>query len=200
MLRLTMRFFPAPVFMATTFSPYGMDSDDWPPLWAALLRPNYQVAEKLLSEGAELDSLIEENGDTFLHRAAQEGDLDMVQFFLKHGCPLSLEQFDYLEHTPLIRACKKGHFEVAEYLLSKGANPNACNEARIGSTALIEAVRGGHLPIVKLLLEAGANPFAQGWMQLTAYDHCERLIGHSPNLSPPRKVKDLLDAFRSRAR
>lgn len=179
--------------MATPFNPYDMDADDWPPLFAALFRSDYDAASKLLREGSELDLLIEENGDTFLHRAAQDGNLDIVQFFLNHGCPLSLEEFDYLEHTPLMRACREGHVEVAEYLLSKGADPNACDEARIGTTALIEAVKGGHLHVVKLLLDAGANPNAKGWMQLTAYDRCESLIAHSPNLTPPRRIKELLD-------
>lgn len=179
--------------MDTTFSPFGMDSDEWPPLWAALLSSNYEAAAALLSEGIELDSLIEENGDTFLHRAAQAGDLTMVQFFLKHGCPLSLEQFDYLEHTPLIRAAEAGQTEAVDYLLWKEANPNACNEARIGSTALIEAVRGGHVEIVKLLLEAGADPSTPGWMQLTAFDHCENLIARLPGQATARRIKELLD-------
>ena len=179
--------------MTSTFSPYDMDSDDWPPLWAALLVSDFQAAEALLSQGAELDSIIEENGDTFLHRAAQAGDLTMVQFFLKHGCPLSLEQFDYLEHTPLIRASKAGRTEVADYLLWKGANPNACHVARIGSTALIEAVREGHVEIVELLLEAGANPTTRGWMQLTAHDHCGNPIARLPHQSTARRIKELFD-------
>jgi len=178
--------------MFTTFSPYDMDMENWPPLWAALLTGDERAAGKLLAEGAKLDDLIEADGNTFLHRAAQNGDLKLVHFFLNHGCPLSLESFDCLEHTPLIWASKNGHAEVVDYLLWKGADPNACLEARIGTTALIEAVKGGHAEVVKLLLEAGGDPSIKGWMQLTAHDHCESLIATPAGQAKGIQIQNLL--------
>ena len=157
------------------FNPYDMDSDEWPPLWAALLAGNLEEAKRLIGSGANLDDLIEEKGDTLLHRAAQSGDLATVNFFLKHGCPRTLESFDYISHTPLIRAAANGQTAIVDLLLWKGANPNAHEECRIGNTALREAVRGGYVEIVALLLEAGGDPTIPGWMQLTAVDQAAEL-------------------------
>ena len=152
-----------------------MDSEEWPPLWAALLDGDLAEAGHLIAKGAMLDDLIEESGDTFLHRAAQRGDLKLVNFFLKHGCPRSLESFDYISHTPLIRAAASGQTEVVDILLQKGANPNANQKSRSGNPALREALKGSYVEIVALLLEAGGDPTIPGWMQLTAVDKASGL-------------------------
>ena len=147
-----------------------MDPDDWPPLWIALSERDYESASKLIADGVALDDLIEEDGNTFLHDAAQDGDVEMVEFFLSHDCPLTLEQFDYVQQTPLIRAADNGKTDVVVRLLSARVNPNANDEHRIGNTAIREAVRGGHTDIVSLLLRAGADPTITGWMGISAVD------------------------------
>ena len=48
---------------------------DYPPLYEALRDRDFETAAKLISEGAKLDDLIEDDGNTFLHDAAQDGDL-----------------------------------------------------------------------------------------------------------------------------
>lgn len=143
---------------------------DLPPLYEALQDRDFATAANLISEGAKLDELIEDDGDTFLHRAAQDGDLEMVDFFLDHKCPATLESFDYISNTPLIRAADGGRTEVVVRLLAARVNPNANDEERIGNTAIREAVRSGHTEIVSLLLRAGADPTIPGWMNISAVD------------------------------
>ena len=147
-----------------------MDPDDLPPLWCALSDRDFKTAAGLIANGASLDDLIEEDGNTFLHRAAQDGDTEMVDFFLDHDCPTTLEQFDHIQQTPLIRAADNGHADVVIRLLAARVNPNTHDEEGVGDTAIREAVRGGHKDIVSLLLKAGADPTIPGWMAISAVD------------------------------
>ncbi|MFT6863231.1 MAG: ankyrin repeat protein [Akkermansiaceae bacterium] len=147
-----------------------LDDGDLPPLYESLQNREFESAAKLISDGAKLDDLIEDDGNTFLHDAAQAGELRMVDFFLDHECPETLESFDYISNTPLIRAADSGRTEVVVRLLAARVNPNANDEEGIGNTAIREAVRGGHTEIVSLLLRAGADPTIPGWMNISAVD------------------------------
>ncbi len=147
-----------------------LEDGDLPPLYEALQDRDFEAAAKLISDGANLDDLIEDDGDTFLHRAAQDGDLEMVDFFLEHECPATLERFDYSSNSPLIHAADKGRTEVVVRLLAARVNPNAHDADRVGNTAIREAVRGGHTEIVSLLIRAGADPTIPGWMAISAVD------------------------------
>ncbi len=93
-----------------------MDPDNLRSLWNALVGRDFYGAARFLGKGAALDDLIGEDGDTLLHQAAQNGDTEMVEFFLSHDCPLTLETFDYVHQTPLIRA-------AVSLLLRAGADP-----------------------------------------------------------------------------
>src|SRR5688572_20836407 len=110
-------------FPPMPIDPYNLDESKLPPLWNALNERDFLEAQRLIAEGACLDDIIEEGGDTFLHRAAQENHLQMVKFYLDHDCPKTIESFDYIAQTPLIRASAHGHTEVVVRLLSARANP-----------------------------------------------------------------------------
>ena len=175
-----------------------LEEGDLPLLYEALQDRDFKTAARLLLEGAKLDDLIEDNGDTFLHRAAQDGDLEVVDFFLKHECPATLEQFDYISETPLIRAAHNGRTEVVVRLLAAGVNSNAHDEDRIGNTAIREAVRGGHAEIVSLLLGAGADPTIPGWMAISAVDQAwYEVRGTHETL---REIRAMLESFPSSLR
>lgn len=148
----------------------AMELGDFPPLYEALTNRDFDLAAKLISNGARLDDLVEGDGHTFLHDAAQNGDLEMVEFFLNHDCPASVEQFDCIQQTPLTRAADNGQTEVVVRLLAARANPNAHDEDGVGNSAIHEAVRGGHREIVSRLLAAGADPTIAGWMSISAVD------------------------------
>jgi len=180
------------------FDPYNMELEELPPIWSALSARDFETARRLIEEGARLDDLIEENGGSFLHTAARVGDLPAVDFFLQYDCPKTLEQFDYIQETPLICAANNGQTEVIIRLLSARVNPNARDEQRVGNTAIREAVRGGHTEIVSLLLRAGADPTIPGWMSISAVDQAwDEMEG------PPETIRDIramLGSFPSRLR
>ena len=182
------------------FDPYSMEEDERPLLWTALRERDYATASRLLTVGACLDDIIEEDGTTFLHDAAQENDLVMVDFYINCGCPSTLETFDYISQTPLIRASAHGHLDVVTRLLSAGANPNAIDEERIGNTALREAVRGGHGEIVSLLLRAGGDPTIPGWMAISAVDQAHYKIDGSLESPNAVLIQEMLAPFPSTLR
>lgn len=169
-----------------------------PPLWSALSEWDFETAGSLIEKGARLDDLIEENGGSFLHNAARRGDLPMVDFFLQHDCPKTLEQFDYIHETPLICAANHGQTEVVARLLSARVNPNARDEQQVGNTAIREAVRGGHTEIVSLLLQAGADPTIEGWMAISAVDQAWYEVNGSQETV--REIRALLKDYPSTLR
>lgn len=177
-----------------------MGNDTCSELMNALAARDFFLAEGFLSAGASLDDLIEEDGDSFLHRAAQDGDLEMAGFYLKHGSLKTLETFDYIEQTPLIRASANGHVVMVSRLLAAGAKPNAHDEDRIGNTAIREAVRGGYAKIVELLLRAGADPTIPGWMGISAVDQAYNQIDGGLDSDEAREIQQMLAKYASSVR
>jgi ankyrin repeat protein len=98
----------------------------------------------------------DDQGNTALHRAAQNGQLDQVKSLLLQGA--SLKKVNNFAETPLYLAATNGHLEVAKLLLAKGANWRAQNSLKI--SVLQAATRGGSVPLVNLLLDRGADPAA----------------------------------------
>jgi|GEM_PF-2932837 len=181
--------------MALSFDPDDVDPEDRPPLWAALQGRNLKKAWQLLRAGGSLDDVIEPDGSTFLHAAVQDQDREMIEFFLDHGCPLPLESFDEVAHTPLMWAAEEGQLENAEMLLAAGANPNAHDEARAGNTALREAVQGGHRKMVQLLLSHSGDPAIPGWMGISAVDQADIEIAGGLNSRRAERIRKLLKDY-----
>lgn len=176
----------------------ALEDGEFPPLYVALQERDFEAAANLISEGAKLDDLIENDGNTFLHDAAQGGDIQIVDFFLDHDCPATLEQFDYISNTPLIRAADHGQTEVVVRLLAARVNPNAHDDERIGNTAIREAVRGGYADIVSLLLRAGADPTIPGWMAVSAVDQAWYQVGGTHETM--REIRSMLASYPSSLR
>lgn len=149
------------------------------PLLYALSESDFDTASRLLQGELTLDGVIDDEldvGSSYLHHAAREGDLETVDFFLRHGCPRTLASFDCIGHTPLIAAANEGNTEIVRRLIAAGADVNAHCEERIGNTAIREAVGSGHVEIVKLLLAARADPTIPGWMGISAVDQAHNGI------------------------
>ncbi|XP_071582418.1 uncharacterized protein [Temnothorax nylanderi] len=85
-----------------------------------------------------------------LHRAAQEGQLDVVNALLNRDADVNLEDFE--GWTPLHCAAQNGHLDVVNALLNKGADVNKINNNQ-GVTPLYLAIQNGHKNIVEILLK-----------------------------------------------
>ncbi|CAD5231702.1 unnamed protein product [Bursaphelenchus xylophilus] len=105
-------------------------------------------------------------GETLLHEAARDGDLDKVKQLLQCGYDVNAK--DYGGWTPLSEAVNHGHLDVSRVLLQNGAEVDcqsgqallnddgtACDSA--GDTPLMEACANGHIDVAKLLITFKAS-------------------------------------------
>uniref|UniRef100_A0A3B3BNU7 Kinase D-interacting substrate 220a n=1 Tax=Oryzias melastigma TaxID=30732 RepID=A0A3B3BNU7_ORYME len=99
-----------------------------------------------------------DNGQTPLMVAAELGNLEIVQEFIKRGANVDLDDIDCW--TALISAAKEGHIEVVRELLENHANLEHRDLG--GWTALMWASYKGRTDVAELLLEKGANPNITG--------------------------------------
>ncbi|KAL7755650.1 hypothetical protein ACKLNR_014177 [Fusarium oxysporum f. sp. zingiberi] len=111
----------------------------------------------LLEEGkADMRLKTKRDGRTALHYAAEMGNTDLVQYFLKRDCgPDWVDVQDNREWTPLHHAAQNGHGDVLLILLRHGADVNKGTDWP--EHALELAARKGHLDSVRKLLHHGAN-------------------------------------------
>jgi uncharacterized protein len=84
-----------------------------------------------------------------LIRAAEDGQLDIVQNFLKAGVSPNAKSDG--EVTVLMWAAARGHVEVVRLLLESGADPSA--RTRRGRTAIEIAMQEGNDAVAGLLRE-----------------------------------------------
>uniref|UniRef100_A0A452IC61 Kinase D interacting substrate 220 n=1 Tax=Gopherus agassizii TaxID=38772 RepID=A0A452IC61_9SAUR len=105
-----------------------------------------------------------ENGQTPLMLAAEQGNLEIVQELLKKGANCNLEDAD--NWTALISAAKEGYVDIVEELLNcnvnlDGSSPHALNPLpgwnQYSIYPIIWAAGRGHSDIVHLLLQHGAK-------------------------------------------
>uniref|UniRef100_A0A673CQ07 Uncharacterized protein n=1 Tax=Sphaeramia orbicularis TaxID=375764 RepID=A0A673CQ07_9TELE len=99
-----------------------------------------------------------QNGQTPLMVAAEQGNLEIVQEFIRRGANVNLDDVD--SWTALISAAKEGHIEVVKELLENNANLEHRDMG--GWTALMWAAYKGRTDVAQLLLEKGANPNITG--------------------------------------
>lgn len=92
--------------------------------------------------------------DTLLHRAAQNGFVDLGRLLVHHGA--RLEARNYLGETPLHQAALRDDLAFMELLIREGANVNAINERR--QTPWDIASIHADSRILLLLRKSGARP------------------------------------------
>ena len=159
----------------TELDPNGVCEFGWSPLAFAVYSGKPRMVKLLMELGGLVERCEFEPDSTVLHEAAERGFAEVVKILLDAGGKRFLEEFDYVDRTPLMCAAQNGNLDIASRLIDAGANVNAHNEARAGDTALSVAVSQKNQEMVKLLLEAGADPRVHGWMRMTPLDRAKEL-------------------------
>ena len=126
------------------------------PLLTAVARNEFEKAELLLSNGANVNVAHREKGITALWYAAALGNTKMISLLFAHGAD---PDFRGNEHAslPLIMSAALGFDEIVRTLLENNAHINA-KGAPHGVTALAAAAGTGQVNVVRQLLAAGAEP------------------------------------------
>nr|XP_006824749.1 PREDICTED: tonsoku-like protein-like [Saccoglossus kowalevskii] len=113
-----------------------------------------------LRKGKDVWNKRNEKGETPLHRAAIDGNFNMVIKLVEQGHPVNCR--DYCGWLPLHEACNFGYCEIVCYLLDHGAYINdRGGEGCQGVTPLHDAINCGNMDVAKLLIEKGANVLAK---------------------------------------
>ena len=132
---------------------------------------NFEI-RRLLQKRINLIKQKDSEGNTWLHRAARDGDLEMVKRLIRYGA--AIDALNEEEDTPLDLACENNNIEVEEYLqknlnLVEGADSGDIARVKVAlsdtdvfinvqgdETPLHNAAWKGHEAVVTLLLAAGA--------------------------------------------
>lgn len=127
------------------------------PLLAAIDVQSFPIVELLVERGAEIDytrslGILR----TPLARAAENGNLVIVQYFLGQGA--SIDTIPLCSGgTALQLAAINGHVGIAKLLLSHNADANYPPCGGDGRTAFEGAAEGGHIDMMSLLMERGVD-------------------------------------------
>jgi len=108
--------------------------------------------QREVEAGADVNSKDEYSGATALHRAAQCGAIDIVEFLILKGADVNART--QCGSTPLGFAAAEGHTNIAALLLEKGAE---LDPKTTGVTPLYVAVQFDHADTAHFLVDQGAD-------------------------------------------
>ena len=113
---------------------------------------DYQVVEKLVEKGADVDAGDADN-NTALMKAASCNHSNVIQLLLCKGATVDAQgAFGW---TALMHAARLGNEAAVKMLLNNGANPNVRDATN--KTALDMAKEGGYAEIIRVLEEAARH-------------------------------------------
>ncbi len=152
-------------------------------LWDEVSNGNVAAIEQAVEEGKDLFTVDRSNGQTLLHKAASNGDADMVDLLLANG--LDPNQQDSNGRCPLHWACVCGHDTIVEMLLSNGANAQL--EDNNNATSFQLARNEGH---AKVLLTLSTRHLLKHWSRLQEPPPCEEGLVNIPSANGDMVIRN----------
>ena len=95
------------------------------PLYVAVSSGNKEIAELLISKGADVNAK-DKDGRTSLHSAASSGNKEIAELLISKGADVNAQSNN--GWTPLHSAASNGSKEIAELLIANDADVNAPNK------------------------------------------------------------------------
>jgi ankyrin repeat protein len=145
------------VLLSRGANPNILAEDGATPLSAAISFNRLESAQ-ILAEKSDLTVKLFQSEMTYLHFAAERGNVEATQMLIASGA--DVHAMNKLGNTPLSYAAHKGKNSVAQVLIQNGAQVNHCNKE--GSTPLLMAVHSGNVNTAETLIRAGANIHESG--------------------------------------
>jgi uncharacterized protein len=129
----------------------GMTSLHW-----AAERSHADLAELLISSGANVEAKVRIGEYRPLHMASRSGKGEVVELLIKAGADVDAVTTN-TGATALHMAAQSGNVRGVQALLGGGANPDA-RERAWGQTPLVFAASQNRAEVIRVLLAAGADP------------------------------------------
>ncbi|WP_367606986.1 ankyrin repeat domain-containing protein [Legionella sp. W05-934-2] len=126
--------------------------DSQTPLLLACQLGKQAVVEKLLSYKANIKAMDKRNNETVLHKAAQAGNLDLVNFLLQKN--IDINPVNRSGETPLFKAVDSGWAHISNALIDRKADITIRDAHQ--NSLLHRASLKGYLDIAQLLLKMNA--------------------------------------------
>lgn len=144
----------------------GVNKSGATAFYQAVAHQRIEVAQELLKHHRGQLDICCRDGGTPLHKAADLGDVEMVQFLLSNGALFAAQ--NNAKMTPLHLAANRGHTSIVQLLVLAGTDVNVmCHKTKY--TPLCLASTCGHSGVVRYLLSQGAfvnNTGADSWTPL----------------------------------
>ena len=122
----------------------------------AASRDNDLPALEALLRRPRTPCVIDDNGRTPLHHAAENGLVEPMRLLLAAGAARDAQDTAPECWTPLLLAAMGGHVELVGLLIEAGVDYDKAT-ADDGTTPLYIAAQNGHVELVGLLIEAGVD-------------------------------------------
>eukprot|EP01041_Mallomonas_annulata_P000700 gene700-1341_t len=117
-------------------------------LCTACIAGNYLTAKKLLSQGADINTIDNTTGSSPLHFSCITGNLSLVKYIAENGGQLEIKNHENM--TPLLCAVDNKFSDIVLYLLHRGAD--ATTKSKTGYNLLhYVCLRGIHSLLEKIL-------------------------------------------------
>jgi ankyrin repeat protein len=116
------------------------------PLHIAARKGSLELAEALISAGANIDSR-DRYETTPLYHAVYRNDIAMVKFLISKGADVNVES--KIGTTPLLQALSQQTFEITEILLENGARTNVFDRNNNNPMRIVSELK--NLELFKLL-------------------------------------------------
>lgn len=126
---------------------------DMPPLLNAILRQKVEIAQLLISNGADVN-VTDPSSRTSVHLAVERNLPELIPLLAKNGAKLNT--LDNVGWAPLHWAAAKDRMEVTSLLIDVGADVHATSQ--LGGSVLHEAASSGSAEMIQLLIDAGVDP------------------------------------------
>jgi hypothetical protein len=120
-------------------------------------------------------------GETLLHKAARQGLIANVLFYLE-SLQMNINERDNAGFTAIHEAVAANHIQIAEILLEFDADPNAA--AHDGTRPIHDATESGNIEMCRMLLSYGADCTLNKYSGASIYD-----------LAPNFEIKLFLNAY-----
>lgn len=143
----------------------------WVMMSYAALSGNRDLFDYLLTQGGDI-KLADQSGETALHWAAWQGNLEACKWLVEGGADVEAYYRANGGLTPLRCAAESGNLELVKYLVAKGADPLS-EDQQSGSSAMRGAAYKGHYEIFRYF--ADLQPKTYDWQMVLLYG----IIGNS---------------------